>query len=61
MVRVALHDFVERRVPDHPEWVTKNRSDPQTAVAVYGMLTLGMLDDEERSGREQRKENFDFE
>lgn len=42
MVRVEdlLPGFVERRVPDRPEWVAANQRDPRTAAEVYGKFAL---------------------
>lgn len=42
MVRVEdlLPGFVERRVPDRPEWVEANQRDPRTAAEVYAKFAL---------------------
>ncbi|WP_227130705.1 hypothetical protein [Halorubellus salinus] len=42
MVRVEdlVPGFVERRVPERPEWVAENQRDPRTAAEVYGTFAL---------------------
>jgi hypothetical protein len=42
MVRVEdlVPGFVERRVPDRPEWVASNQRDPWTAAEVYARFAL---------------------
>jgi hypothetical protein len=39
-VEALVPGFVERRVPERPEWVESNQRDPRTAAEVYGGFAL---------------------